>query len=492
MSGKPALSLKYEPEDYLCTWNIPTGTGEATPLPGSLEVRPDLPPKGTIYGDVPVEWTKNEGGGSRAGFPQAVDADVLTGTLASGGKVVILDARVRYWGPGHGTLSGSAAILRGDYSNVLVGMAGARPPEPDNPDEPLYTVCRVQMTALDAVLGEKPIRTGLLPHPKAAEWTWSATYDKDSSLAWDDDYAKLKVEYRNQANNDAGYQLNVRFSPTADIMLLAPQPLRTFLQDWVQPLRKVLSIATGQPETVTYLAVGGSEDRGHAMGQVFGTAIAQEPYESTSTGVREKASAIRCHEDSVSLLSLVRRWNALAEDHHPLIETYGAMLSVPDRHPRSRFLLLIQAIEGMYGYEARDARQVREASYVTQRDEFLARVTPLLGPEDKKFLTRRLSKHLPAGLDEALITVITGLPINLMDVIADTNVIKELKNAPNVNTTPEALRLLRNHLAHGEKGHDVRLLNEVVKPLERVVRAHSLRLLGCPDTVLRRVLDPSS
>ena len=58
------------------------------------------------------------------------------------------------------------------------------------------------------------------------------------------------------------------------------------------------------------------------------------------------------------------------------------------------------------------------------------------------------------------------------------------------NNAPDALRIIRNDLAHGTKGYDVYELHHIVEVLERMVRAHALGLLGCPEIVVSRVLDP--
>jgi len=52
---KPPLRLAYEPDDYLCTWTVPYGKGGTVELPGNLEVRANLPPRGSIYGSVPLQ-----------------------------------------------------------------------------------------------------------------------------------------------------------------------------------------------------------------------------------------------------------------------------------------------------------------------------------------------------------------------------------------------------------------------------------------------------
>lgn len=55
----------------------------------------------------------------------------------------------------------------------------------------------------------------------------------------------------------------------------------------------------------------------------------------------------------------------------------------------------------------------------------------------------------------------------------------------------DALRMIRNDLAHGTRGYDAYELQQVVEVLERMVRAHALELLGCPEAVISRVLDAS-
>lgn len=253
MPDKTALSLRFDPDLYLCTWDIPALDGGFVALPGSLDVRPNRPPTGTIYGDVPLKWTKNAAGeGVGAGFPQNAEADVLTGTLANGGTVTVTDARLDYWVPGEGTLSGSAAILRQGvmFSRMRTG-ADAR--DASAPKSPLFVECDFQVSALDAVLGTRPIRSVNFPHPEATERSWGATYDKESTLAWNDRSGKLVVGYNCKASAGDLYRFRLQFSPVATVSLAEPASLRDIIDDWVQPLRRIISIATGQPETLTYL-----------------------------------------------------------------------------------------------------------------------------------------------------------------------------------------------------------------------------------------------
>jgi len=50
------------------------------------------------------------------------------------------------------------------------------------------------------------------------------------------------------------------------------------------------------------------------------------------------------------------------------------------------------------------------------------------------------------------------------------------------------MRIIRNNLAHGNRGYEPRQLYDVVKILERVVRAHALRILEAGPQSIERVL----
>lgn len=51
----------------------------------------------------------------------------------------------------------------------------------------------------------------------------------------------------------------------------------------------------------------------------------------------------------------------------------------------------------------------------------------------------------------------------------------------------DALRVARNGSAHGTRGFDAYDLDQVNDILDRLVRAHGLRLLGCPPAVYGRL-----
>jgi hypothetical protein len=268
--------------------------------------------------------------------------------------------------------------------------------------------------------------------------------------------------------------------------LAEARPLANAFEERIDPLRKILSIATGKPQELSYLHV---ELEGHeGTYQVVGTGITQAPFASSTAAMRAHNSAVRALPDGLSLLDLVTQWSRYTAEHHPLVETYGAMLHAPDQHPRSRCLLLIQALEGLYGYENKAADRERQAQHTATRTQALAQAKEALDAETFKFVKKHLPKSRPTSLDTALDALMADLPHNIMDRLSTTELVRNLL-ATNItaSSTAGALRVVRNDLAHGNRGYEPHHLQEVVRLLEFIVRGHALRILGCPQAVINRV-----
>ena len=223
----------------------------------------------------------------------------------------------------------------------------------------------------------------------------------------------LSVGYDGRMRAADAYEFRLAFSPVATLSLSRCVPLRVAVDDFVEPLRGIISLATGTSQDLTYVAVELEGQSGKY--QVFGTAITQDPFESSSDKLRKEKSALRAKLDELSLLDLVLKWRHYTSEHHPLVETYGSMLHARDQHPRSRFLLLIQALEGSHGYETKGEYDKRKAKHVAKREDVLNRVQDTLGPKPKKFLKDFLLKNPPTSLESALKAMVSGLPVDMMD-----------------------------------------------------------------------------
>ncbi len=467
-----ALKLAFSPDDYLVTWDLPTDTGEIFVAHGALTVAPDRPPKGTAHGEFPHITEQMKTGG--AAFPQYVDAPQLVGRMSNGGNVLLVNARVTYWFASQAMIDADAAVL------TLVDVSA---------DEPArFQKLEIQVGGLDAVAGTSPIKQTTFP--KKGAGTWSAELSEETSQTWTHEDASLTLDFWGSFRTFDPYSFRMGFSPVLHAEFGEALPFLQLLDDWVQPIRKVVSIATGRPEPLTYLVLklDGSDGHEHAA-QVFGVGVTQEPYESSLDEVRKVNSPLRLKTDGVSLLDLVYRWQKMVAEHHPLVETYGAMLHARDQHPRSRFLLLLQAIEGTHGHETKASFVKRTKEHQASRSDLIAAVEGVLDDKQLKFLDRNLGKLPPAGLTSALSWLAKRLPGTIYKRLDETALIKEAKSAPTrATSTADALRIMRNDLAHGNKGYDAYQLHQVVKVLELMVRAHALQLLRCPDAVIERML----
>ncbi|MGO4452543.1 HEPN domain-containing protein [Arthrobacter sp. RAF14] len=503
---KPPLELLVEPDEYLCTWLLPGVSGVASEHPGSLELRADHHPTGVVYGNIPIQWEENPDGHRSAGFPQVVPLDRLRARLANGHEVDLIDATVTYWSPGQGHITASTAIV-GLASGVLgfstkfevvaqdEEQPGARPAVPT------YSQVSAQVGALDAIMGAPPFASIQFPNPgelRRLEGDWTVTGNPDSSKEWHDEDVTVRFEYGARVAVGNHYAFRFVVSPVLRIEAKEPMSVREWVDQWVDPLRRISSIATGSAQPLTYLAVHALETDGTGTPrkrQIYGSGITQAPYQSDQTAVRNCSSAIFIADDDLSLLDMLRRWQRLEQDHHPLIETYGAMLSVTTEHPRSRFLLLLQALEGLHGYETAKAYEERKGRHTEKREAIIAALkeSGTLNSNQRTFVKDNLSKHPPRGLRDALRDLIGELPLDFTPNLKSCKLLADYLDeaqGSDIHRVAEALSRVRNDLAHGNRGYDAYDLYHTVSILERMVRAHALRLLGCPDTVLKRVCNP--
>ena len=492
-----ALKLIYAPDEYLCTWSVPDGKGGWRSLAGSVDARADRPPRGQVYGDVPLRASPSAPGEVVFGFPQHTALPALRASLANGGTLILVDAAISYRRMGGGRVEARTALL-GNGSGFFGRMTGIV--QPSEQRVPRVTSARFQIAALDAVLGTMPLLADP-PIPGAPAGQWTASIDHDADVEWSSGGVTLRAGYEGRMRVRDGYEFGLLFSPVATIELTDGATLRELVHDFVEPLRRIIAIATGQTRDLTYLSVKLDGEKGWF--QVFEQGITQAPFESSSEQVEAASTTILADEDGISLLDLITRWRQLESEHHPLVETYGSMLHAADQHPRSRFLLLIQALEGMHGAETRVRYAERGAKHTGRRDAVLAKLKAMptvddptqepssetLSADDRSFIEKFLMKRPMGSLDNALVAMAKALPVNGMDALASTELVKGVFASGRTDSTPGALRIVRNDLAHGNRGYPEDELDEVVAVLEQIVRGHALRLLGCPDPVVARVFE---
>lgn len=473
----PTAPLRHvvAPGEYRCLWTVPNEDGTSREIHGDVELRPDRQVRGSAYGNVPLEVNVDKHGSSTR-YPQKYEYPLLWGQLLQGQRILLIDALLHVWD------SEQAAVVA---RAALVGQLEL--------DEPIaFDRARIQVSGLDSLAGIGPIRSFEFPKANAFSGHWRADAEPDSAQEWADSTATLRLDYIGTAAIGDPFRFQLAFSPSTTLTLNQAQDLDGIVKDWVGPLQKLAALCIGKVSQITYVALGHGHRQRHWF-QLYGAGIHQNPFASSKAALQDVQPAFSAKADEMSVLELLRRWQDVANRHHPLIETYGTFLTAATaEHPRSRFLLLIQALEGLHGHENADEIRDRTERHLAKRAEVFARLGGLesLEKDDLKFLKASVMKRPPASLNEPLKWAVESLPIDLTTKISSSNlIIDAMTDEPEkCPTWIDALRVVRNHLAHGTKGFDANHLDETAKHLDRVARSHTLRILGCGDEALSRVL----
>jgi len=470
-----AVKLPFSAGEYLCTWVVPGSGDSRLEIPGMLTVETGKYPWGVLYGKMPIEWTLS-GESRMAAFPQRRSFDTLTGRLSTGAYVALMNGELAYWFETQGRATGAFAVLSQE--------------EFSDDEHRKYTSIEVQIEGLEAVTGVAPIARTKSPTGKAADPTWAATVNDEANLKWEAGAHEMSFWYNGSFRSFDAYEFRMVFGPVLRLTSATPLTAVDWWLEWIRPLRQLISLMTTAPRDVRYvLASNGVEPRSH-RDQLFGWDITQEPVNSTRAAVEDIPSSVNLRADGVSLLDLLMKWQELAAVRHPLIETYGTMATTKDQHPRSRFLLLLQALEGLHGFENKAKFERKVDGHSTARAETLERAKELLAPEDYKFIDAYLMKFPPQGLQDALIAIFKSLPVDIVPELEKCELVAQVRseNSDQGMRVETALQKARNSLSHGTSAFAPDALDEVAQILDRVVRAEGLRVLGAPVAAQERAL----
>lgn len=472
MAGDTSRGLKLllEPGDYACTINLPDDDGSTREVAGEIElVGGNRPPRGNLFGYLPHEVLTGV-----ATFPQRSSYPVLRGRLRNNQELVLLDVSVTTLFPEQSSFSARAA---------LVGF-----PQSDFADS--FHKIRLQTIHLDRVIDYAPLAETKLPKPKPGEaLEWWARERTSRYHEWvGESGAKLSVGFDARARTADPYELYVRYAPVGEIHLPSGLPFASIVSNWLEPLTGLMTVIAGEAASLTYVELTPSS--GHEQErrlQLFGSGITQMSYASKPWNGRDVKPAVRIGPESEDLLVLVESWRTHAANRSPLFETYTSLAGVSGDHPRHRFLLLLQAIEGHYGHVHVDKIAEDRVRFAEARTRHLALIDETSLPSDtKRFVKKHLRSRLDPQLRDALTWAIGLVPEIAESNLASASLVAEMQGRDGFDGTwPDALRLLRNDLSHGTRGCDPFALRELVTILELVVRAHVLLALGVNPGGLR-------
>lgn len=469
-----ALKLPFEAGEHLCTWIVPGTDGVNVEIPGLLNLEVGKYPFGILYGNLPIEW--NNGAAS---FPQRTEFRSLVGRLSSGGSVAIMNGELDYWIDTQGRATAAFAVLSRSELDA------------NNPRK--HQAIELQIDGLDAIMGIAPISQVQMPHKAGDEPIWSATVNREAKKNWKANTNTMSIRYNATIRALDFYEFRMVFGSVLRITSEEGLTIEDWWTKWVWPLRQLISLITQGPREIhAFLAIEDSNNPRASRDQVFGWNITQTTQNSSRDQIDATKALVNLTKDEANLLEILTNWQALSNSHHPLLETYGSMTTIDEQHPRSRVLLLLQALEGLHGYETAEKYAARSTKHAEKRQAVLDRAAALLESDDLKFLKRSLMKRPASGLFEALSSIFGALPVDIRPELESTPLFNEIRQSDselNEAVTERILVKIRNDLSHGSASYQPWQLKEVADHLERVVRAEMLRVIGAPESSRTRALE---
>ena len=500
-----AVKLPFSPQEYPCTWNLPDVRSEnrdngdsrrdgdesgTVELNGTLDLTTGHDPRGSFYGELPIIF-KN----GKADLPQIGSFDRLTGRLSAGTYLALINGHYNYWHIDHNKYwyighDKYWYIGRG-CANGAFAILSEKPFKKD--EHRTYRSIELQLEGLDRIIDVSPAETQF-----DEEKSSPSIARNNKCWKWHRDNVSMKLYFAGRRRSDP-HSFATPFAPVLRIDAVSPLTVVDWWLNWVIPLQEIIASAIGHTPDVMYmLAIAEHTSKREQRDQIFKWDIKQESiYHSTDT-TRRSESAIKIQEDNINLLDLLMKYQELLASHHPLTETFQSVALSSDQHPRSRFLLLIQALEGLHGYEHREEEDKQCQAYKNKKKEVLGRLKKLdhteeneiITKNDCKFLIKNLMSSQFVTLEIRLITIFDTLPSGVREKLGRSALIRqfrELQQEPNMRMEA-ALARIRNKLSHGAISLNPNDLDDVVETLYRVVRAELLRVLGAPESCRMRLL----
>lgn len=474
-----AVNLPHEPREYMCTWHLPKAVQDSdenqlVDVLGMVDLGVRRNPTALFQGVLPYASVNGV-----AEFPQTNDFDCLTGTLSSGIHVALINGQTSYWLQNGGGADGAFAVL------------STTPFEHNKYRK--YQSIELQIDDLDAIFDIPPTSIAFKKHTDDHDEECIINIPTQTYLEWKNQGTQMRLGYARQLRPDR-FNFRTSFAPYLRIDLDEPISLVDWWLQWVIPLCDILEVINGKPLDIMYLLAFEDKDATgpqRRADQVFRYDILQDCIKIDENKFNRTHTVINLKQDNVNLLDLLIKRRELEASRHPLLETYRSNAVSDDQHPRSRFLLLIQALEGLYGYEHKEEYQQRCERYTEKREAVLKQIETEIGSEDFKFLRKNLLRKPTSGLVGALSATIQTLPGDIQTQIDNNEIVAQVRSrCENTKiSSAEALTKVRNSLSHGSSAYDPNDLEKICAILHKIVRAEILRVLDLPEIARQRMLE---
>ncbi|MBW3095012.1 hypothetical protein KIH75_06630 [Bifidobacterium sp. 64T4] len=265
-------------------------------------------------------------------------------------------------------------------------------------------------------------------------------------------------------------------------------PIADLMDAWIGPLQILCSLVADQIELIDWVFARGKIGSADCRFQVVGEAIMNQLGPEECEGVRRQP------RKSVSLdemKSFLLKWQETQS--HPIVGTYGNLALQREGLLRSRFLLLIQALEGEYNSRYKMEIKQSDKEYKKERKEILQIIEEkgILSNEQFSLLESAFPRKsfMRATADGLLKLCKETVPEVEKRLDANSFVARIIREQAGVNSAFAAVMNIRNKISHGAQEYDDLGFQELVNTLETWCRYLLFETLGASKSCTAEMLD---
>jgi ApeA N-terminal domain 1 len=399
-------------------------------------------------------------------FPRVAHVDRLVGHLWSNEDIILRHLQLSEIFPGR-------YIGVANYALVGLGI-----------QEVEDSLCGVdfQVEGLDEFFWTRPLKQYQWPRDPSSS-DFSATMMDGTDTTWSSADLTITAGYPWKNEHLDGYSLSVTFAPVMTFESTNALSPDDWVAQWLRPFLRLISFGTTGPRRPSWVVFYAQEDesRQTVRAQLYGLGITQDIHTAQRPmvyGLSRRPLFTR-HDLPTQLPDLVKKWDELESSNNPFLELYR-LASDPDLPPRAHFLYLVQALEGLHGFEHRTEDDRRQAAHEAAREELITEIDERLGRQLSRRVKKMLDKRAHDSLDRRIKGILDMTPRAVVEHLEyhSDDPIGSYYSEGRHASFQEVVRRLRNDLSHGNYNPDAEHLRSWIERLDRLAQAQLLRLLG--------------
>ena len=391
---------------YPCVIERPDGQR----LAAVLDLDAGQNPQGQVF-----DWPVSERGGVRSWPLPAEQFTVLKCRLRTGQEVLLVEVVVQSFLPGQASWNASLAVA-GSGLAVDPGKG--------------FEEASLQVTAGHRLFGRAPLAKVRFPSPMPETGTaeFGVEVNLDANVTYRSGETELRCRYWVNSSLTDYRRFFVTTAPVFEVRSPRPLTASQWMAGHVLPLRELVTLATLEPQALAWVTVDADSESGTRSCQLYSKDIQQVPYAPPADPHSDSLTLFTFPDLPYSPVDLMRRWEDLRTARRSFIQPL--MQGLTERmNARTRFLLLVQALEGLHTGTVGEGR-ISVEEHREKRKQILKAVKD--AGLDKKWADRWLDRFGRFSLQERL-TQLRDMVREDIEPVADLSLVPG--NIPEIRTS---------------------------------------------------------